>query len=152
TKRVFQALTETDKEGRSVRRPQRFGDLVQYVTPGDASESAAEKAANKATRMVVDHFASHDCSFLRVIPPADANDNFAVDAHSNTGIADDSIIDIGHEALIRRWDKLKGEGKENWIRDEQEDAEQYRGLLRYADAGATIPPEDLTVLEGWWSE
>jgi WD40 repeat protein len=156
TKRIFQALTETDQEGRSVRRPQRFGDLVQYVTPGDASKSAAEKApkkaANKATRVVIDRFASHDCSFLRVIPPADANDNFAVDAHSNIGIADDSIIDVGHEALIRRWDKLKGEGEENWIRDEQGDAEQYRGLLRYADAGATIPPEDLTVLEDWWSK
>jgi WD40 repeat protein len=161
TKRVLQALTETDQEGRSVRRPQRFGDLVQYVRPGDASGSAAEKVpkkaankgANKATRMVVDRFASHDCSFLRVIPPADANDNFAVDTHSKIDIADDSIIDIGHEALIRRWDKLlKGEGEENWIRDEQEDAEQYRALLRYADADATIPPEDLTRVEDWWSK
>jgi len=151
TKRVFQALTETDQEGRSVRRPQRYGDLVQYVTPGDVGESAAGRAANKATHVVIDHFASHDCSFLRVIPPADANDNFAVDVNSDMGIADDSIIDIGHEALIRRWDKLKGEGEENWIRDEQEDADQYRGLLRYAVAGAIIPPEDLTVLEIWWS-
>jgi WD40 repeat protein len=156
TKRIFQALTETDQEGRSIRRPQRFGDLVQYVTPGDASESTArkapKKAANRATRVVIDHFASHDCSFLRVVAPADANDKFIADAASNIGIADNSIIDIGHEALIRRWDKLKGEGEENWIRDEQDDAEQYRGLLRYADAGASIPPEDLTVLEGWWSK
>src|SRR6185503_3833858 len=29
-KRAFQALTETDQEGRSVRRPQRFGDLFKY--------------------------------------------------------------------------------------------------------------------------
>ncbi len=136
-KRVFQALTETDQEGRSVRRPQRFRDLVQYVTPGDASEDAAREA----TRTVVARFASHDCSFLRVIPPADEND-----------IADDSIIDIGHEALIRRWDTLEGEGEENWIREEERNGEQYRALLRYADRGATIPPEDLTVLEGWWSE
>jgi WD40 repeat protein len=136
TKRVFQALTETDQEGRSIRRPQRFHDLVQYVTPGDAREDAAKEA----TRTVVARFASHDCSFLRLIPPVDAND-----------IADDSIIDIGHEALIRRWDKLEGEGEENWIREEERNAEQYRALLRYADRGATIPPEDLTVLESWWS-
>ena len=51
--------------------------------------------------------------------PADVNDNSDVDTDSNFDIADDSIIDIGHEALIRRWDKLKGEGEENWIREEQ---------------------------------
>jgi WD40 repeat protein len=134
TKRVFQALTETDKEGRSVRRPQRLHDLVQYVTPGDASEDAIKEA----TRAVVTRFARHDCSFLRVIPPAD--------------IVDDSIIDIGHEALIRRWDRLEGAGDENWIHEEERNAEQYRALLRYADRGAIIPPEDLTVLESWWSE
>jgi hypothetical protein len=147
TKRIFQALTETDQEGRSVRRPQQFGHLVQYVRPADASESEAEKAA----LTVVRRFASHDCSFLRVIPPADANDNSAFGTDSNMGITDDSIIDIGHEALIRRWDRLKGEGKENWIREEERDAEQYRGLLRYADSGSIIPPEDLAKVEDWWS-
>ena len=62
------------------------------------------------------------------------NHNSAVDADDTIGIVDNSIIDIGHEALIRRWDKLKGEGEENWIREEQEDAEQYRALLRYVDS------------------
>jgi WD40 repeat protein len=138
TKRVFQALTETDQEGRSVRRPQLFHDLVQYVRPNDVSEGAAKEA----TGAVVDRFASHDCSFLRIIPPADTSDN---------SIAA-SIIDIGHEALIRRWDRLEGNGEENWIQEEERDAEQYRGLLRYADAGAIIPPEDLTRLEDWWSK
>jgi hypothetical protein len=52
----------------------------------------------------------------------------------------------------RRWDRLEGKGKENWLREEEWDAEQYRGLLRYAGAGAFIPPEDLTRLEDWWSE
>jgi WD40 repeat protein len=156
TKRVFQALTATDQEGRSVRRPQRFGDLVQYVTPGEADESSAEKgtksAAKKATREVVACFASHDCSFLRVILASDANDSSVVNTDSNFDIADNSIIDIGHEALIRRWDKLKGEGKENWINEEERDAEQYRALVRYADAKATIPQEDLTRVEDWWSK
>jgi WD40 repeat protein/uncharacterized protein YjbI with pentapeptide repeats len=136
TKRIFQALTETDQEGRSVRRPQRFHDLVQYVRPDDVSGGAAKEA----TGLVVDRFASHDCSFLRVIPPADTNDY------------SDSIIDIGHEALIRRWDRLEGNGEENWIREEERDAEQYRGLLRYAAARSIIPPEDLTQLEDWWSK
>jgi WD40 repeat protein len=147
-KRAFQALTETDQEGRSVRRPQRFGDLFKYVRPGDASEDVAKKAS----RVVVARFARHDCSFLRVIPPVDGNDDPTVDADNAIAIVDDSIIDIGHEALIRRWDKLKGEGTENWIREEQEDAEQYRGLLRYADSGSTIPSKDLVRVENWWSE
>jgi WD40 repeat protein len=144
TKRVFQALTETDQEGRSVRRPQLFRDLVQYVRPGD---DASEDAAKEATRLVIGRFASSDCSFLRVIRPAD---NSTVDTDPKIGIADDSIIDIGHEALIRRWDRLKGEGEEHWIRDEQEDAEQYRALLRYR--GSTIRPEDLTEVERWWTK
>ena len=38
------------------------------------------------------------------------------------------------------------------MREEQEDAERYRDLLRYAVRGATIPAEDLTVLERWWSK
>ena len=138
-RRAFQALTETDQEGRSIRRPQRFGDLFKYVRPGDASEDVAKKVS----RVVVARFARHDCSFLRVIPPLDGNDDPTVDADNAIAIVDGSIIDIGHEALIRRWDKLKGEGTENWIREEQEDAEQYRGLLRYADSGSTIPSKDL---------
>jgi WD40 repeat protein len=146
TKRVFQALTETDQDGRSVRSPQRLRDLVQYVRAGDASE--IDSATEKATRTVVGRFASPDCSFLRVTPPVDRNDGSIVDADAN--IDGDSIIDIGHEALIRRWDKLKAEGEENWMREEQEDAERYRALLRYAANGATIPAEDLTVLERWW--
>ena len=145
TKRVFQALTETDQQGRSVRRPQRFGDLVQYVNEG------GEEAAKEATRVVVDRFARHDCSFLRITPPVDPTDS-VVDADANIGIVDNSIIDIGHEALIRRWNKLQGEGEENWIRDEELDAEQYRALLRYVDAGAVIPAEDLTRVEDWWSK
>jgi WD40 repeat protein len=152
TKRVFQALTETDQEGRSVRRPQRFHDLTQYVKTGDAGET--DSAAEKATLTVVRRFANPDCSFLRVILPADINDSSVVDNESNIDtdptIEIDSIIDIGHEALIRRWDRLQAEGTENWMRDEQEDAERYRALLRYAAARSTIPPEDLAVLEPWW--
>ena len=101
--------------------------------------------------MVVDRFARHDCSFLRITPPVDPTDS-VVDADANIGIVDNSIIDIGHEALIRRWNKLQGEGEENWIRDEELDAEQYRALLRYVDAGAVIPAEDLTRVEDWWSK
>jgi WD40 repeat protein len=152
TKRIFQALTETDDEGRSIRRPLRFRDLIQYVTAADAK--GIDPAATNATRTVVDRFASPDCSFLRIIPPAETDEDIvharpAVGDGSN--IEDDAIIDIGHEALIRRWDKLMGDGKENWMREEQDDADRCRDLLRYAQRGAIIPVEDLRPLEEWWT-
>ena len=139
TKRVFQALTETDQEGRSVRRPQRFDDLLQYVRPDDASEDRGKSRL----RVWLSIASRAMTAVFYASSPAETDDR-SVDADSISSIIDNSIIDIGHEALIRRWDRLEGKGKENWIREEQEDAEQYRGLLRYANAGSTIPPEDLT--------
>jgi WD40 repeat protein len=159
TKRVFQALTEIDPEGRSVRRPQRFHDLFRHVRPNDVSDDAAKEA----TTVVVDRFASHDCSFLRIIPPAEAAAHSG-EIDSNIRITDNCIVDIGHEALIRRWDKLKPNGKEiqwddpeeggkeNWTQEEERDAEEYRALLRFATRGTFIPAEDLTKLEKWWNE
>jgi WD40 repeat protein len=143
TQRVFQALTETDQEGRSVRSPQRFCDLIKYVETGDAS--AADHVAEDGTRTVVRRFANPDYSFLRVIPAAP-------DADTDTSIDVDSIIDIGHEALIRRWDRLQGEGVVNWMREEQEDADRYRVLLTCAATNAFIPPEDLAAMERWWTD
>jgi hypothetical protein len=82
---------------------------------------------------------------LRVIAPVEKPDGIdEIDA--------DSIIDIGHEALIRRWDRLQGEGEENWMQEEVDDSERYKRLLGYAAADATIPVEDLIVLETWWSK
>jgi WD40 repeat protein len=152
TKRIFQALTETDAEGRSIRRPQRFRDLIQYVQAPDAK--SIDPAAANATRTVVIRFASPDCSFLRIIPPAETDEHVVYAkpvVNDGSDIDDDAIIDIGHEALIRRWDKLMGDGKENWMHEEQDDAERCRDLLRYAQRGAVIPPEDLRPLEEWWA-
>ena len=141
TKRVFQALTETDQDGRSTRNPQRFADLVQYVRVGDDTESAS--VATNAARTVVRRFASPDCSFLRVIASPEKADGI-------DEIDTDSIIDIGHEALIRRWDRLQGDGEENWMHEEVDDSERFKRLLGYVAAEATIPVEDLIVLETWW--
>lgn len=136
-KRVFQALTDVDKAGRVVRRPQRFGDLYKCaLVEEDEDKDEQDQNARKAVAAVVGRFADPECSFLR--------------APLAIGLHDDSVIDIGHEALIRRWDKLKGGGEIDWIREEQEDAEQYRGLVRTARANATIPAEELPNIERWW--
>jgi WD40 repeat protein len=136
TKRVFQALTETDRDGRVVRRPQRFGDLVKCVVP--EADKAAPQAWEEAVRRVVNRFASSDCSFLRAPPPGELKDN--------------SIIDIGHEALIRRWEKLKGDGATDWIREEQDDAEQYRDLVRASRGEGSLSETEVPSYDRWWSQ
>jgi WD40 repeat protein len=137
-KRLFQTLTDVDKSGRVVRRPQRLLDLLHCAVGVNASgNDLADSKVRRTVETVVRRFAEPSCSFLRA---------------SRVGDRDDSaIIDIGHEALIRRWDLLKGGSAVDWIREEQEDAEQYRGLVRIAKAGATIPPEELAAIEKWWN-
>ncbi|MDI2073048.1 AAA family ATPase [Bradyrhizobium sp. Mp27] len=136
-KRLFQSLTDVDKAGRVTRRPQRFKDLLHCALGANASEHELEsQEVRKLVSTVIYRFAEPSCSFLRAPSEADLDDT--------------SIIDIGHEALIRHWDKLKGGGEIDWIREEQENAEQYRGLCRMARANVTIPPEELASIESWW--
>jgi WD40 repeat protein/energy-coupling factor transporter ATP-binding protein EcfA2 len=132
-KRIFQALTDVDQYGRVSRRPQRFEALVKCISSIEPTDEA-----NQAARLVVSRFAQPDCSFLRA-PPAGE-------------LVEESIIDIGHEALIRRWGKLKGDGDADWIREEHDDAEQYRSLVRTARANSIIPGEELPIYERWWEQ
>ena len=62
-----------------------------------------------------------------------------------------SIIDIWHEALIRQWNKLEAEGKENWIREEQRDAARYQELLNYAKDNVVLLHNKLKEFEEWRS-
>jgi WD40 repeat protein len=132
-KRVFQALTEVDQDGRVVRRPMKFGELEEYVSSSDWNG----EEASAAVLSVVTRLAAPDCSFLRITKIDDLDDH--------------SIVDIGHEALIRRWSKLKGGGETDWIREEQDDGEKYRDLVRIARAHSTIPDAELLGYEAWWA-
>ena len=133
-KRVFQALTEVDESGRTIRRPQNFSCLVQTIATSETAE--ASRQAEQIGRMIVSKFAEPQCSFLRAPLGADLNGN--------------TIVDIGHEALIRCWDKLRGEGETDWVREEQEDAEKYRSLLRVAMVNSIIGEQQLPTFETWW--
>jgi WD40 repeat protein len=136
-KRIFQSLTDMDSQGRSTRRPQRFADLVAVITPDDASEDLRRQTRHVVSR-VVSRFSDPDCSFLRA-PDAEA-------------LEDISIVDIGHEALIRRWDKLGSTDIVNWLRAEQEDGEIYRDLVRFANVKGVIPADQVPRFERWWIE
>ena len=132
-KRIFQALTEVDPDGRVVRRPMQFGALAKYVSSSDWRDD--ERGRGLVRRHAP---CGADCSFLRITKIDD--------------LEDDSIVDVGHEALIRRWSKLKGGGETDWIREEQEDGEKYRDLVRVARAHSTIPDAELPVYERWLAQ
>jgi tetratricopeptide (TPR) repeat protein len=125
---VFSALSELDKEGRAIRRALRFSQLVAETGVGEAD-----------IRRVLDRFRADDCSF--VTPPrSEVN---MIDATTR--------IDVGHEALLRRWEKVSGHGAElGWLRAEQQAGERYRGLLAMADGGATLPAHLVDERMVWW--
>ena len=126
---VFRALSEFDKEGRATRRALKFSQL------------AAETGVDKTTvREVLDRFRAEDCSFLTP-PPFDVKQ-----------ITDESRVDVGHEALLRRWDKVSGRGVDlGWLRLEQQAGERYRGLLAMTEGKGSVLPSHLVAERwAWW--
>ena len=80
TKKIFQALTTTDDNGRKIRRQVLMSKLIELT--GAAEPKLLE---------IIQLFIKDKRSFL-IISPA--------------GETGDKIIDISHESLIRQWDML----------------------------------------------
>ncbi len=126
-KRIFQRLTERRQAGREVRRPAAVLELasVAEVTPD-------------AVKQVVEHFREEGCNFL---------------TSPDAKLTDDSVIEISHESLIRRWKALK-----EWATEEADWGEWYRRLEDRVDLGASfvIDPELESALQarekGRWNE
>ena len=127
---VFSALSNLDKEGREIRRPLQFSRLV--------AETGVDETA---VRKVLDRFRADDCSFLRP-PPLDVN-----------VIEKNTLIDVGHEALLRRWEKVSDRGAAlGWLRAEQQAGERYRALLAMAEGeNAELPAHLADERLAWWS-
>jgi len=133
--RVFRALSEFDNNHRAIRRARSFSQLCD--------ETAADK---NELREVLDQFRSDDCSFLTASPPG------------AEFIEDKAGIDISHEALLRRWDRVRGDpeatGAANdprpigWMREEEEDGRHYQALLYLGD----LPPSDIKNTLAWWTK
>lgn len=128
TEYLFRAITEIDVEGRGIRRPQRFSQLV-----------GATGGNEVALTRVIDRFSQPDCGSI-------------VCSHG-----DDPIIDIGHEALIRCWRKLddptldRATGRPGGcVQREQEDGRRWRGLLFQAEGGERISAAVLKEREAWF--
>jgi hypothetical protein len=100
--KVFQALTDRVSDPRGIRRPTTFGELC-----------AITGATPERVRAVIEAFRKPARSFLT--PPRPEP------------LADEVVIDISHESLMRIWQTLR-----RWADAEAQSAELYRRLSRDA--------------------
>ena len=105
--RIFRCLT-TMEGGHAVRRPARFGKILDIV--GLAGNSAGHAQVERIIR----RFAASEHSFV-VLP-------------GGPEIHDDSIVDITHESLIRKWTTMRG-----WVEAEADSVKWYHSLVRDAE-------------------
>ena len=136
---AFRALSELDREGRAIRRALRFDKLLAETGIPEAD-----------LRAVLDRFRAANCSFL--LPSLS----------SSPRLAAEDRVDIGHEALLRRWKAIAGtcetvEAKTGraapgWIGEEQIDGQRYRTLLSLldGDAGEQATLNDPERTKAWW--
>jgi tetratricopeptide (TPR) repeat protein len=136
---VFRALSEI-KDGRAIRRALPYLQLREECGIPD-----------QELRDIVDRFRADDCSFLVTSPSG-------VDR-----LKDDTVVDVGHEALLRRWERIRGApgatGDSDdklpigWLRQERKDGRKYQILLSMLDgAGASSKVEDFKRHWKWWNE
>ncbi|WP_414222687.1 hypothetical protein [Cupriavidus necator] len=95
-------LTERGVGKRDIRRPARAQDIA------DVANAPIEDVVE-----VVEQLRQQDRSFLTPPPPAP--------------IGPETVLDIGHESLIRQWHTLTG-----WVEEEAASAAMYRRMLQTA--------------------
>jgi tetratricopeptide (TPR) repeat protein len=100
--KIFKCLTETDGENREIRRATTIGKLCA-IAEADFAEVAA----------VIETFRKEGRTFLMPPPEVPLNEN--------------SLIDISHESLIRKWERLK-----KWVEEEGQSSRTYRRLAEDA--------------------
>ncbi|HEX3186146.1 MAG TPA: hypothetical protein VHQ94_15215, partial [Pyrinomonadaceae bacterium] len=79
TKKLFQALTDTDSRGRRIRRPTHLKEI-----------EAITGASRQKLLEIISHFSGHGRSFLHLSQEES-----------------DPLVDISHESLIRQWATLR---------------------------------------------
>ena len=137
--RIFRCLT-VDENGRAVRRPARFERILRVIG------ASGNPSLESETRRIIELFAAPENSFLVW--------------GTRKALEPESVVDISHESLIRKWSRLQG-----WVRDEAKGVDIYRYLRRDAslypnDAGLWNEPDLSTALKaresmGWnaaWAE
>jgi hypothetical protein len=141
---MFRSLSDLDGAGRAIRRAVPWGQLC--------AETGRESEQGRARLVkVLDAFRDESCGFLGR-PPAGEE------------LKADSIVDVAHEALIRRWKRmsdppLTGRGplpasrlRRGWLWEQGRMADRYRNLVTRArdpDVGY-LPPRLLKSERAWW--
>ena len=124
---VFRALSEVDRQGRGIRRPLPYSRLR-----GETGEAEGD------VRQVVDRFRADDCSFL--VPSIS----------SIPQLEPDTRIDIGHEALLRRWKRVSRKLDPVQREDARSFAGRaYRALDRWVRGGEPIIAQRAGTEDGW---
>lgn len=146
---LFRLLSERDSRGRLTRRPVLFS--------GTRSEDAAAK---EWTPTVVESIGQDRVEDVKTVIEAFRDDSqgrtFLTPGHPDP--FEKEVIDISHECLLRRWDRLRA-----WIDREQHDAELYWELAEDADVAdwdqlklgrkpTPLAGTKLEWLQDWWSK
>jgi energy-coupling factor transporter ATP-binding protein EcfA2 len=108
---VFRALTGVNAEGSAIRRPVSFQRLCA-VAGANAEE----------LRPIIDVFRAPGVSFLTPYAPVP--------------IADNTVIDVSHEALTRCWRRIS-DHRDGWLQREFHEGLNWRTLLFQADSFAS---------------
>jgi hypothetical protein len=132
--RLFKAISERDRRGRSIRRATTFGEIAGIVAGDETKVSAAD--ASKTLDEVIGAFRAPDCCF--VMPAADEK------------LSDTTLIDISHESLLLRWSKLTG--NDGWIAEEERNGRIYGGLLEAAESESILPMKVARQRAQWWND
>ena len=130
TRRLFQALTDTDAANRRIRRPARLSEL-----------EAITEAPRTKVMEIIDRFRGHGRSFLVLFEDK---------------IRGDALIDICHESLIRQWKRLRdwvdqeAESRRVYL-DIADAATRRKALWRDPDLQLTLDWRDRTQPNAGWA-
>jgi hypothetical protein len=105
---IFRALTDTNADAQAMRRPRRFVQLAE-IAGADPLRVAA----------ILEPFRTESASFVTPYAPAP--------------LLAATVVDIGHEALIRCWKRLSNPGT-GWHAQEIGDGLIWRALLTQAES------------------
>jgi energy-coupling factor transporter ATP-binding protein EcfA2 len=106
-RRMFQALTETDASNRRIRRPAHLSQIAAIC---------GKKVLPETIMSLIKRFNAENRNFLVL---------------SSRTSTDDSLVDISHESLIRRWKTLA-----DWVDREADSARIYQRLAQSAELNA----------------
>lgn len=126
TETIFRALTAGSSASDAVRRPTRFGELVE-ICGGDET----------GVRNVVDAFRAPGCNFLAP----------ELDPQKPKPLSADAVVDISHESLIRQWKRLS-----TWVEAEARSRRQWQRLLDRFEDGQPLSGAELANTLAWRAE